>query len=190
MADKSADLTDTLTSHAAGDTRAASRLLPAVYDELRSIAGRFMARERKDHTLQPTALVHEAYLRLVGDKDPGWNGRGHFFAAAAQSMRQILVDQARRKGRQRHGGGLRRVTSGSAIAIESPVHDMLALDEALGRLERSDPRAARVVLLRYFAGLTAKETAAVLGVSVSTVEREWRFARALLHAQLVPPAAG
>jgi RNA polymerase sigma factor (TIGR02999 family) len=150
-----------------------------------------MAKTPPGNTLQPTALVHEAYLRLVGREDPGWSSRGHFFAAAAQAMRHILVEQARRKGRQKHGGGRRRLDVDDVdLAIESPVEDMLALDEALSRLRESDKRKADVVMLRYFAGLTIEETAKMLGVSEPTVERDWRFARALLYDQLTPPEPG
>ena len=144
-----------------------------------------MARLPPGSTLQATALVHEAYLRLVGEDKPSWNSRGHFFGAAAQAMRQILVDQARRKGSLKRGGDRRRIDLEVAEpAVVPPSVSILALDEALERLERDDPRKARIVMLRYFAGLTTKETAAALDVSVPTVEREWRFARTLLHTQL------
>jgi len=137
---------------------------------------------------QPTALVHEAYLRLVGEADPGWNSRGHFFGAAAHAMRRILVEQARRKASEKHGGGRRRVNVEDAkLAIEPPSDNILALDEALHRLEREDPRKAEVVMLRHFAGLTRAETAEALGISVRTVEREWSFARALLRAEVAEP---
>jgi len=176
-------VTKLLRAVEAGDGDAAEDLLPAVYSELRSLARSLMTRVPPGNTLQPTALVHEAYLRLVGKEDPGWNSRGHFFGAAAKAMRQILVDQARRKAAVKRGGDRQRVPE-EELAIEAPAVDMMALDEAMTRLERDDPRAARVVGLRFFAGLTAEETASALGVSLSTVDREWRFARALLHAQL------
>jgi RNA polymerase sigma factor (TIGR02999 family) len=171
----------------AGDPAAAEKLLPLVYSELRKLGRSLMVRVPPGNTLQPTALVHEAYLRLVGKEDPGWNGRGHFFAAAALAMRRILVEQARRKARYRHGGDRKRLDAdGIDIPIEPPTDDVLALDEALLRLQQRDKRKADVVMLRYFAGLTIEETAAVLNVSEPTVERDWRFARALLYDELKP----
>ena len=169
-----------------GDGRqSAEELLPLVYDELRSLARARMAREVPGQTLQATALVHEAYLRLIGDADPGWNGRGHFFGAAALAMRRILVEQARRKARLRHGGGQKRLDVVDAgLAIEPPGDDVLAVDHAVRRLEKEDPRKGRIVNLRYFAGLTAKETAQVLGLSVGTIEREWRFIKTWLQVEL------
>ena len=177
--------------------RSAEELLPEVYEALRSLARARMAREAAGHTFQPTVLVHEAYLRLVGDVDPSeseWNGRGHFFGAAARAMRRILVDEARRKARLRHGGGRQRVEldvgeepgdgRGEGLAIEPPPGDVLAIDEAARRLEAQDERKGRIVELRYFAGLTVEETAAALGVSVGTVEREWRFVKAWLKEEL------
>jgi RNA polymerase sigma factor (TIGR02999 family) len=163
----------------------AEGLLPLVYDELRALARAKMAREAPGATLQPTMLVHEAWLRLVGDADPGWNGRTHFLGAAALAMRRILVERARRRGRLRHGGGRARVDlEGDALADPVPDERLLAVDEAVARLESQDPRKGRIVNLRYFAGLGNEETAAVLGVSVGTVEREWRFIRAWLKAEL------
>jgi len=171
-----------------GDAEAARAVLPLVYGELRKLARALMAKTPPGNTLQPTALVHEAYVRLVGETDPGWNSRGHFFAAAAMAMRRILVEQARRKARQRHGGGMVRLDADAIdLPIEAPADDILALDEALGRLEQTDRRKADVVMLRYFAGLTIEETALALGISEPTVERDWRFARALLYDQLRPP---
>jgi RNA polymerase sigma factor (TIGR02999 family) len=171
-----------------GDPKAADQLLPIVYGELRRLAHSMMAKTPPGNTLQPTALVHEAYLRLVGEADPGWNSRGHFFGAAAHAMRRILVEQARRKASEKHGGGRQRVDVEDAqLAIEPPSEDILALDEALHRLEREDPRKAEVVMLRHFAGLTREETAEALGISVRTVEREWSFARALLRAEIAEP---
>ena len=171
--------------------RSAEALLPSVYEELRALARSRLLRERPGQTLQATALVHEAYLRVVGEADPGWNGRGHFFGAAALAMRRILVEQARRKGRARHGGGQRRTrverTDGADaghLVIEPPGADVLAVDEAVRRLEAEDPRKGQIVNLRWFAGLTAPETAEALGVSVGTVEREWRFIRAWLRTEL------
>jgi len=167
-----------------GDGNAAPDLLPLVYSELRSLARALMVGVPPGNTLQPTALVHEAYLRLVASGDHGWNSRGHFFGAAAKAMRQILVDQARRKSAKKRGGDRRRVDADMEIAIEAPSIDVIALDRALSGLEKTDPRAAQVVGLRFFAGLTAEETASALDISLSTVEREWRFARALLWTQL------
>ncbi len=165
--------------------QSAEELLPLVYGELRSLARSRMAREAPGQTLQATALVHEAYLRLIGDADPGWNGRGHFFGAAALAMRRILVEQARRKARQRHGGGQQRLdVADVAVAIEPPGEDVLAIDHAVSRLEAQDPRKGRIVNLRYFAGLTTKETAEVLGLSVGTSEREWRCIRTWLQVEL------
>jgi RNA polymerase sigma factor (TIGR02999 family) len=167
------------------EMQTAAELLPIVYAELRQLAGALAGRLPPGQTLQPTALVHEAYLRLVGDRDPGWNGRRHFFGAAARAMRDILVEQARRKGAQKHGGGGRRVelTEGLAV-IEPPAEDVLAVDEAIQKLQAEKPNLAEVAMLRYFAGLSVDETAAVLGMSASTLAREWRFARAWLVRQL------
>ena len=187
-------VTRVLKAVEAGDPRAAEQLLPCVYAELRSLARVLMARTPPGNTLQPTALVHQAYLRIVGDQDPGWNSRGHFFAAAAQAMRRILVEQARRKAAAKHGGGQRRVELDDAdLAIESPGEDLVALDDALGRLAQFDERKSRVVELRYFVGLDIAETAQVLRVSEPTVERDWRFARAFLYDQMTrrePPESG
>jgi RNA polymerase sigma factor (TIGR02999 family) len=170
-----------------GDPRAADELLPIVYDELRRLGRSLMAKTPPGNTLQPTALVHEAYLRLVGKEDPGWNSRSHFFGAAAHAMRRILVEQARRKAADKHGGGQERLDADDVdLPIEPPADDILALDEALERLRESDTRKADVVMLRYFAGLTIEETAKVLGTSETTVERDWRFARLTLYTQLNP----
>ena len=145
-----------------------------------------MAKVPPGQTLQATALVHEAYLRLVGDDDPGWNSRGHFFGAAARAMRDILVEQARRKASLKRGGDRRREGDAAdlAIAIDAPASDLLALDELLERLEEQDPRKAQVVMLRFFAGLTNPQIAEILGVSLPTVERDWRFARSWLQREL------
>ena len=181
---KSATLTQVVDAIHHGDPQAAAELVPLLYSELRKLARSLMAKTPPGNTLQTTALVHEAYLRLVGDADPGWSGRGHFFGAAAQAMRQILVDQARRKASVKHGGNLKRVDTEWDRALESPSIDILALDEALERLERDDPEKARMVMLRYFGGLNEKETAAVLGLSLRTLQREWRFVRVFLFTQL------
>ncbi|HEY3241801.1 MAG TPA: sigma-70 family RNA polymerase sigma factor [Phycisphaerae bacterium] len=177
-----------LNAASAGDAQAGAKLLPLIYEELRSLARSRMGSARPGTTLQPTALVHEAYLRLFGKQNPGWNSRAHFFGAAAQAMRNILVEQARRKASAKHGAGHKRVGLEEwEAAIEPPSDDVLALDEVLQQLERSDPRKAKLVLLHCFCGLSLEETAAALGVSLSTAEREWRFTRALLRAQLQDP---
>ncbi len=164
---------------------AAAEMLPLVYAELRRLAQARMAKLPPGNTLQPTALVHEAFMRLIGKRDPGWDSKGHFFAAAAESMRQILVDQARRKNRVKRGGGKQRIDIEAVdIPLESPVEDILALDAALDRLKLDDPRKAQIVTLRYFAGLSREETAQVLGLSLSTVDREWRYIVARLHKEV------
>ena len=169
-----------------GDRQAAGELLPLVYDELRRLAQAYLAKTPPGNTFQATALVHEAYMRLIGKEDPGWQGRRHFFGAAAQAMRNILVEQARRKAAVKHGGDQKRVELQEPELSISPVsEDIEALNEALSRLEQTDPRKAEIVMLHHFAGLTMEETAAAMGVSLSTVEREWRFTRALLYNQLV-----
>jgi RNA polymerase sigma factor (TIGR02999 family) len=180
------DVTRLLDAAAAGDGRAAADLLPLVYAELRALAAARLAAEKAGHTLQPTALVHEAFLRLVGGEQPkDWNGRGHFFGAAAEAMRRILVESARRKGRHKHGGGRRRVELDDVAArTDGPGDDLLELDAALIRLEAADPPAARLVKLRYFAGLNMADAAAALGVPLRTAERNWTFARTWLHREL------
>ena len=166
-----------------GDGQAAAQLLPLVYEELRKLAARKLAQEKPGQTLQATALVHEAYLRLVGGgTEVRWDSRGHFFGAAAEAMRRILVENARRKGRQKRGGALARVDLDEAeLACRIPPDDLLALDEALARLAAEDPVKARLVELRFFAGLSLEEAAEVLGVSAATAKRYWRYARAWLH---------
>jgi RNA polymerase sigma factor (TIGR02999 family) len=177
------DVTHLLDAVAAGDRRAAADLLPLVYDELRKLAAVRMAAESPDQTLQPTALVHEAYLRLVGPTDGAhWDNRGHFFAAAAEAMRRILVDAARRKAAGRHGGGLGRLDLTVDLAQTGETReDLIALDEALDRLAAEDPLKAELVKLRYFVGLTLPEAAAMLGMSERTAGRQWAFARAWLR---------
>jgi RNA polymerase sigma factor (TIGR02999 family) len=178
-------VTQLLATMAGGDKRAAAELLPVVYEELRKLAKSRLAKTPPGQTLQATALVHEAYLKLVGEADPGWENRAHFFAAAARAMRDILVDQARRKASVKRGGDLRRVHPQDAeLSIESPTTDLVALDEALERLERDDERKARIVELRYFAGLSREETAAALGVTTRTIDRDWRYIIARLHKEL------
>lgn len=189
--DSPSNVTMLLQAAAQGDEQSAARLLPVVYQELRKLAASRLGKVPDGNTLQPTALVHEAYLRLIGGGDPGWQGRGHFFGAAARAMRDILVEQARRKARIKHGGKRERVEIEAAeeggAEIASPTEDMVALDEALRRLEAEDPRKGQVVNLRFFAGLTAEQTAEALGVSLGTVEREWRYVKAWLFAELSDP---
>jgi RNA polymerase sigma factor (TIGR02999 family) len=182
------ELTQLLHAAEQGDTQAAAQLLPLVYDELRRLAAQKLAQEKPGQTLQPTALVHEAYLRLVdGDQGQHWNGRGHFFAAAAEAMRRILVDRARRRKRARHGGDRQRIDLDEALLMsESPSDELLDLDEALGRLEATDPVSANLVKLRYFAGLTMPQAAEALGLSLRAAERNWTYARTWLHRELFP----
>jgi len=166
-------------------SRPAADLLPAVYDELRRLASVLTQQLRPGQTLQATALVHEAYLRLVGKRDPGWQGRRHFFGAAARAMRQVLIEQARRKASHKHGGRRRRIELADGMAfVEPPADDLLALDEAIRKLQDHKPHLAEIVMLRYFAGLSVEETADVLGESVRTVYRDWRHARTWLALEL------
>jgi RNA polymerase sigma factor (TIGR02999 family) len=168
-----------------GDPRAADELLPLVYEELRTLAARKMARENPGQTLQATALVHEAWLRLGGDDQQAWQSRAHFFSAAAKAMRRILIDNARRKNRQRHGGGAERVNfDGLDLAARMDDEQLLALNDALDRLSAHDEEKARVVKLRFFTGLTNEQTARVLGVSEPTVKRYWAYARAWLFREI------
>jgi RNA polymerase sigma factor (TIGR02999 family) len=180
------EVTQILSAIEHGDPSAAEQLLPLVYGELRRLAAQKLAAEKPDQTLEPTALVHEAYLRLVDvEKAQHWNSRGHFFAAAAEAMRRILVEQARQKQSLRRGGGLQRVELDQApIPAPEPRADVLAVHEALERFEQIDPLKARLVKLRYFAGLTIPEAAQALGISSTTADRYWAYARAWLHAEL------
>jgi RNA polymerase sigma factor (TIGR02999 family) len=179
------DVTRLLDAAAAGDRQAAADLLPAVYAELRSLAAAQLAREKAGQTLQATALVHEAYLRLVGGGQPdAWNGRGHFFAAAAEAMRRILIDQARHRRSQKAGGELHRNQLPPDLAAAVPDGDLLALDDALALLEQHDSQAAKLVKLRYFAGLSHQDAAAALGLSRRTADRMWALARAWLFRQV------
>ena len=180
------DVTKILSAIERGDKYAADKLLPLVYQELRKLAAAKLSKEKTGQTLQPTMLVHEAYLRLVDvENRQQWNGRGHFFGAAAEAMRRILVERARRKQSQKHGGHLLRIElNDAAAAIENPIEDLLALDEALTRFEQQWPDKAKLVKLRYFAGLTVPEASEAMGVSTATAERYWKFARAWLHSQL------
>jgi RNA polymerase sigma factor (TIGR02999 family) len=181
------EVTHLLSAIDQGDPRAAAQLLPLVYDELRQLAAQKLVHEQPGQTLQATALVHEAYLRLVGGAEQPWNSRNHFLCAAAEAMRRILIEQARRKGSVKHGGGRRRVDLDQvSLAASQPDHDdLLAVDEALTRLARQDPARAELVQLRFFGGLTMPEAAAALGISLATAERYWVFARAWLCAELV-----
>jgi RNA polymerase sigma factor (TIGR02999 family) len=183
------DVTRILSAIEQGDPSAAEQLLPLVYDALRKLAAQKLARERPGQTLEATALVHEAYLRLVGtlphDVARGWQGRAHFFAAAAEAMRRILIEKARRKGRQKHGGGLPRADVDLAhLAGPMPEEDLLALDEAMTRLAADHPDRAKLVQLRFYAGLSNEEAAEVLGISAGTAKRYWRHARAWLHCEI------
>jgi len=190
-------VTQILSRIESGDPSATEQLLPLVYDELRKLAAQRLAREQPGQTLPPTGLVHEAYLRLVEEgADQHWNSRGHFFAAAAEAMRRILVENARRKASRKHGGQRQRVELDPACAeTERSSVDLVALDEALARLAASEPAKAELVKLRFFAGLTMAEAAAALGISLSTAERHWTFARSWLYAELAddsrpPPRTG
>ena len=180
------EVTRILQAMDAGDMQASEKLLPLVYEELRKLATVRVNQERAGQTLQATALVHEAYLRLTNaERQQNWNGTGHFFAAAAEAMRRILVDRARHKATQKAGGDLRRVELPQEILCGSGSGpDLLALDEALQRLEDIHPRRAEVVKLRFFAGLTSKQTAAILGVARSTVEADWAYAKSWLRVEI------
>lgn len=184
------DVTRILHAIEQGDPQAASRLLPLVYDELRRLAARRMSQEAAGQTLQPTALVHEAFIRLVGDDDrTKWDSRGHFFAAAAEAMRRILIDNARRRKSMKRGGALVRcdLQDDDAILDTDDFETLLALDEALTRLETLDEQLARLVELRYFTGLTIEETAKVMNVSPRTTKRNWAYARAWLRREMEGP---
>jgi RNA polymerase sigma factor (TIGR02999 family) len=198
------EVTRILSALAEGDSHAAAQLLPLVYQELRKLAAQKLAHELPGQTLDATALVHEAYLRLVArpmaspererGEVPHWHGRGHFFAAAAQAMRRILVENARRKRRRKHGGGRQRQNLEDAdVAAPAPDEDLLALDAALHQLGEHDPQKAKLVELRYFAGLTGEQAAQILGVSPSTADRLWVYARAWLRREILgtdPPRPG
>lgn len=180
------DVTQALVALSGGDREALSRLLPVIYDELRAMAQRQLRRERPDHTLTPTALVHEAYLKLVQLERVTWEGRAHFFGACAQEMRRVLVSHARSRDAVKRGGGVAPVTLENAVlAAETRPAELIALDEALTRLAQLDPRQARIVECRFFAGMGVAETAAVLGISPATVKRDWVLARAWLNREMV-----
>lgn len=174
-----------LLQNAESGAAISDELLPLVYDELRRLANANMAQERPGQTLQPTALVHEAYVRLVGNKDVKWDGRAHFFAAAARSMRQILINRANKKKAVKHGGEfVRRELDDAFLQSEPEPERLIALDAALERLETIDPRKGRIVMLRYFAGLSIEDTASAMDMSVATVKRDWQFARTWLHREM------
>jgi RNA polymerase sigma factor (TIGR02999 family) len=187
-ADPTADnLTVLLRKAEGGNEAAAHEILPLVYRELRRLAAAKLAHEAPGQTLQPTALVHDAWLRLGGDKQPHWENRAHFFGAAAEAMRRILIDNARRKQRDKHGGGLRRVNwENLDVAITTDSETLLAVDGALARLARHDPIGARLIELRFFAGLSNVQAARVIGLSERTAKRTWAYARAWLHKELAP----
>ncbi len=188
------DVTRILEASQQGDVDAAEELARVLYEELRSMARREMAEERPDHTLQPTALAHEAYLRLLGSEGTSFENRAHFFASAATALRRVLVDHARSRARDKRGGGLVRVPFADLDPEEAPAQlpaaELLALDAALERLAVLDPLKARVVELRFFAGLTFEQLAKALGLSESTVQRHWRMARAWLRGQVGDSRAG
>jgi RNA polymerase sigma factor (TIGR02999 family) len=181
------EVTRILSAIEQGDPQAAGQLLPLIYDELRKLAAQKLAQEKPGQTLQATALVHEAYVRLVDvDRPQPWNSRGHFFAAAAEAMRRILVESARKRGRQKRGGDRQRLDLESLqLAVPEVSDDLLALDEALAELARNHPEKAELVKLRYFAGLTVGEAAQALGISPSTADRHWTYARAWLYRRMV-----
>ncbi len=185
------DVTQLLAAVNSGDEEAANRLFPLIYDELRNVARRYLGRERAGHTLQATALVHEAYLKLVGQRDASWHGRAHFLAVAATAMRRILVNHAKAHRSAKRGGGRPKLALDEAAALfEDRAGDLLELDEALTRLARLAPDQARIVELRFFAGLSVEETAGLLGVSVRTAQYDWAMARAWLRGELADAEQG
>jgi RNA polymerase sigma factor (TIGR02999 family) len=188
------EVTRILSAIEQGDPHAAEKLLPLVYDELRKLAAQRLAQEKPGHTLEATALVHEAYLRLVdADQAPHWDGRGHFFAAAAEAMRRILIDQVRRKRRPKHGGDRKRLDLNEGLSLSQGADDddLLALDEALTKLALEEPAKAELVKLHFFAGLTLEEAGRIVGIAPRTAKRHWAYARAWLYAAVrdgAPPA--
>ena len=185
MESQSTDVTLLLKQVANGNQQAAARLIPVIYGELHRVAKRHLRQERRDHTLQPTALVHEAFLKLVAQRDANWQNRAHFFAVASQLMRRILVDYARRRLRSKRGGKQTKLPLDGVLVIsQDRCDEVLAVDEALERLAALDPRQSRVVELRFFGGLSMEETAKVLGVSSKTVKRQWSTAKAWLYGEL------
>jgi RNA polymerase sigma factor (TIGR02999 family) len=184
------DVTRILSQIEQGDPQAAEKLLPLVYDELRKLAAAKLAQEKPGQTLQATALVHEAYVRLTdGQQEQNWSSRGHFFGAAAEAMRRILIGKARRKHSEKAGGKLHRLDfSDIELETQGPQLDLLALNDALDRFAANDPRAAELVKLRFFAGLTMPEVAESLGISLATAENDWAYAKSWLRRQLSSPA--
>ena len=182
----SGEITQMLLELTDGNADAVDQILPHIYDELRRLAGSYLRRERSDHTLQPTALVHEAYMKLIDQRQVKWQNRAHFFGIAAQVMRRILMDHARKHLANKRGGDAEILPLEEEIFVVSPdkSNELLALDEALERLAKMDPPKARVVELRYFGGLSIEETAEVMGISVPTVNPHWKFAKAWLHSEL------
>lgn len=179
------DVTQLLRGACVGDEQALGKLLPVVYDELRRIARRQLSRERPDHTLEGTALVHEAYLKLLGSPSPDWQDRAHFFGIAARCMRQVLVDHARAQGAAKRGGEWERTSlTNKGLGVEIPLTDFIALDDALEKLGERDPRLLKVVEYRFFGGLEEREVAELLGVTTRTVQRDWAGARAWLYKEL------
>jgi RNA polymerase sigma factor (TIGR02999 family) len=185
MSEPDGDVTRLLTLVRGGNQEAVNQLVPLIYDELRRMAGAYMRGERPGHTLQATALVNEAYMRLVGGQATQWENRAHFFAIAAHTMREVLVDHARRHGAGKRGGDARRVEMDDELSIVAgKLEDVIAIDEALQRLAEIDPRQSRLVELRFFAGLNVEEAAEIMGISPKTIKREWRSAKAWLHREL------
>ncbi len=190
MTHSAKSVTARLLAWSEGDREALEDLMPMVYDELRRLARSYLRRERSDHTLQPTALVHEAYLRLVDQEQVRWQNRAHFFGIAARLMRQILVEHARSRKTAKRDGGLRLTLSKAAIRLEEKSVDLLALDDAMSELETIDPDKSRIVELRFFGGMTIEETAEAMGVSTATIIRQWRMARAWLFRRIRKGEAG
>ena len=183
------EVTQLLSKLVGGDDSAVDRILPLVYQDLHALAATFLHDERAGHTLQPTALVNEAYLKLVDQRQTGWRDRTHFFAIASQAMRRVLVDHARSRGRAKRGGGkVRAIVEADMVFSDDPAEDILALDDALSRLAGINAQAARIVEMRCFGGLTIEQAARVLGTSESTIDRQWRYARAWLHRELTGEA--
>ena len=185
MPDEPEALTRLLSEAGAGNPKAAREVIPLIYDQLRRAAQQQLAGERPDHSLQATELVHEAYLRLQRSAPVAWESRAHFYVAAAEAMRRILIEHARKRGRRKHGGGLRRIPlSAAELADSADAEEIVSVDEAIRRLEERDRRMARIVRLRFFVGLGTDEIAELLRVSDRTVRRDWNFARAWLHKEL------
>ena len=184
MPSKPAGITELLNNISKGDSSALNKVLPIVYNELKKISSRYLSGEYRKNTLQTTELVHEAYIKLVGNKNITWQSRSHFFGVAAKTMRQILVDHARNRKALKRGGGLKNITLGDSSVIVNDSDQIIALDDALQRLEKVEERSSKVVELRYFSGLSIEETAEVLNISPATVKRDWTFAKAWLYREL------